>query len=96
MDECAMTREQIQELLEDENPEALLADGFEDAFVGLARRCGQPTLVVYDYARGVAVLMEREGMSHEDAEEWMEFNVVGAWMGEHTPIWLVGTETEAS
>jgi hypothetical protein len=28
------------------------------------------------------------GMSYEDAVEWMEFNVVGAWMGEHTPAWI--------
>jgi hypothetical protein len=28
-------------------------------------------------------------MSPEEAEEWMEFNVVGAWMGENTPIWVV-------
>lgn len=75
--------------LEDENPEALLATGFEAAFVGYARRCGQPTLAVYDYALGVKVLMDRDGMSYEDAVEWMEFNVVGAWCGEHTPVWLV-------
>jgi hypothetical protein len=84
-----VTRDEIAELFEDENPEALLADGFDAAFVGMARRCGQPTLAVYDYRLGIKVLMEREGMSHDEAEEWMEFNVVGAWVGENTPMWLV-------
>jgi hypothetical protein len=84
-----MTRDEIVTVLSDCCPEALLADGFEDAFIGIARRCGQPTLVVYDYRRGIEILMEREGMSCEEAEEWMEFNVVGAWAGEHTPVWLV-------
>jgi hypothetical protein len=81
--------EQIQRALEDENPEALLADGFEDALVGVVRRCGQPTLAAYSYARALEVLMMRDGMEYDDAVEWMEFNVVGAWFGPHTPAWLV-------
>jgi hypothetical protein len=84
-----VTRDEIATMLSDENPEALLADGFEDAFVGISRRCGQPTLAVYDCQRGVELLMQREGMTTEEAEEWMEFNVVGAWAGEQSPIWLV-------
>lgn len=78
----------LSDQIADENPEALTADGFDDAIVGLARRCGQPTLVAYSYAKAVNVLMERDGMSYEDAVEWMEFNVVGAWMGPNTPIWI--------
>lgn len=37
-----MTREEIADLVHGANEDALLADGFEDAFVGLARRtmCG--------------------------------------------------------
>jgi len=84
-----MTRDEIVTMLSEECPEALLADGFEDAFVGISRRCGQPTLAVYDYKLGVELLMQREGMTTEEAEEWMEFNVVGAWAGEHTPMWIV-------
>lgn len=83
-----MTKSEIQELLADENPEALLADGFEDAFVGIARRCGQPSLAVYDCDLCVRVLMERDGMDELEAWEYLEFNSVGAWAGEHTPVWL--------
>ena len=85
-----MTRfESIKSVLEDENPEALLAEGFEAALVGVVRRCGQPTLAAYSYARALEVLMMRDGMEYDDAVEWMEFNVVGAWLGPHTPAWLV-------
>lgn len=83
------TADEVRAIIEYDNPEALFADGFDDAIVGVARRCGQPTLVVYDYERGVDVLMKRDGMTYEEAVEWMEFNVVGTWIGEHTPIWLV-------
>ena len=27
-------------------------------------------------------------MTYEEAIEWMEFNVVGAWMGPRTPIFI--------
>lgn len=32
--------------------------------------------------------MERDGMTHEDAMEFYEFNIVGAWMGNGTPIFM--------
>ena len=38
-----------------------------------------------DYQRCIAILMERDQLSEEDAEEWMEVNVVSAWMGDGTP-----------
>lgn len=89
-----MKSDQVRAILEDENPEALLADGFEAALIGVARRCGQPTLAVYDYELGVKVLIERDGMTYEEAVEYLEFNTVGAWVGGNTPIWLVRPEAE--
>lgn len=65
----------------------LKADGFDDAILGLGRRCGQPDLLVYDVDKCVAILM-KDGMTDEEAIEYFEFNVVGAWMGEGTPIFL--------
>jgi len=82
-----MTPAAVRELLSGENPDALFADGLDDGLVGVARRCGQPTLAVYDYGKCVECFVE-QGMTYEDAVEWMEFNVVGAWMGPGTPIWL--------
>ncbi len=65
----------------------LKADGFDDAILGLGRRCSQPDLLVYDVDKCVVILME-DGMTQEEAMEYFEFNVVGAWMGEGTPIFL--------
>lgn len=82
------TPEEVKELLEDENPEALLLDGFENALIGVARRCGQPVLAVYDQDRIIQTLIE-QGMDAEAAVEYFEYNVAGAWVGEQTPIILV-------
>ena len=32
--------------------------------------------------------MEREGWTHEEAIEWMDFNVACLWAGESTPAFL--------
>jgi len=78
----------LRERIAEENPNALFADGFDDALIGMAERCGQPTLAVYDYGKAVEVLRVRDGMEYEEAVEWMDFNVVGAWFGPHTPVWF--------
>jgi hypothetical protein len=35
-----------------------------------------------------------QGMSYEDAIEWMEFNVVNAYYGEGTPIFMRRVEDD--
>ena len=64
-----------------------LADGFEDAFIGIARQFGKP-FAVYDRQKCIDILVERDEMSYEDAEEYFQFNVEGAWVGENTPAFL--------
>jgi hypothetical protein len=76
------------------NEEALLADGFEDAFVGMAERCGQPSLAVYDADKCLDVLMQRDGMSYDEAVEFFNFNTLGAWVGEMTPLFLWGRDVD--
>ena len=66
----------------------LQADGFEDALIGLGMKKGSENSLVYDYEKCVEILIEREGMSHEEAIEWMEFNVVDAYVGPTTPIFV--------
>lgn len=81
------------ELIE-ENPDALWPHGFEDAFLGPARRCGQPTLAAFSVRKCIEILMKRDGMSYEEADEFFEFNVAGAWVGEGTPIWVYDLDEE--
>ena len=71
----------------------LKADGFDEAVLGVGRRCGQPDLLVYDYQKCCEVLVKRDKMTYEEAEEFMEYNVVGAWVGDKTPV-FVNTDKE--
>ena len=66
----------------------LLADGFDECLIGLGRRCGKPDIAVYDEEKCIDLLMKRDGMTHDEATEFFEFNVVGSWVGEETAIFL--------
>ena len=83
-----MTREELHQLATDHEIEVLLADGFEDAFIGFAERCSSQPCAVYDYAKAVRILVERDGMDEDGADEFLQFNVLGAYVGEQTP-WFV-------
>ena len=78
--------EAIKQELVESNPDALYADGYDEALAGIGRRCGQPDLAVYD-ANKIIDILARD-MSEEEAVEFYEFNVVGAWVGPNTPVFL--------
>lgn len=67
----------------------LKADGFDSAFLGVGTRCcGSPDVLVYDYDESIHLLMTRDGMTKEEAMEYLDFNVLGAWMGDGTPMFV--------
>ena len=81
-----MNREEIDRHLHNIGEKALLMDGFDEACIGFSQRINEPVLAVYSYDKMVEVLMTRDSMDDEEAEEYIEYNCVGAWVGERTPI----------
>ena len=77
---------------DDAYADALLADGFEEAFVGFGFQFNT-AVAVYDRARCIQILMTRDGMTDEDADEYFSFNVIGAWVGPHTPVFITRRAT---
>ena len=65
----------------------LLADGFDDALLGVGMRCAQRDVAVYDLSKIIAILM-RDGMDEEEAWEYADFNILGGWVGEETPMFV--------
>ena len=66
---------------------ALKADGLEEALIGTGRQFTQE-LMVYSVEKVLEILMTRDGMSYEDAREFYEFNIVGAYVGAGTPVFV--------
>jgi hypothetical protein len=69
-----------------EDEQTLYADGFEGALVGIGQQFNRE-LAVYDYDKCVDILVS-QGMTEEEAHEYMDYNVTGAWVGDHTPVFL--------
>jgi len=65
----------------------LRMDGFDDCVCGVVYRFGCSPVLCYDHEKVLAKLMQ-QGMSREDAEEFHEFNQLGAYHGELTPAFL--------
>tara|TARA_R100000935_G_C2835765_1_gene167979 strand:+ start:2353 stop:2625 length:273 start_codon:yes stop_codon:yes gene_type:complete len=72
----------------------LQADGFDEAILGTAKRCGQTDIIAYDVAKIIDILMTRDGMDYEEAIEYFEFNILGGWHGEGTPCFVFTDEKE--
>ena len=83
-----MSLPDLRQWIAEFNPDALLADGFDDAVIGIAERCGQSALVVYDADACIRILEERDGMTRDDALEFFSFNTLGSWVGENTPLYV--------
>tara|TARA_Y100001938_G_C8059588_1_gene416394 strand:+ start:1085 stop:1342 length:258 start_codon:yes stop_codon:yes gene_type:complete len=78
----------IDEII-DINPEAMLADGFDDAILGMCVQFGSEPVVAYDFNKCVEIVMERDGMEREEAIDFINFNVVGAYVGLSTPVFIM-------
>ena len=65
--------------------EPLRADGFNQAIIGNEYNTNR---VVYSIERMLQILIDRDGMSMEEAIEFFDFNIGGAYVGEMTPMYV--------
>jgi len=72
--------ENIIERYEDET--FLKADGFDDAIIGVD---DVSMRLIYSVSKCIEIL--EKDMTYEEAIEYFDFNVSGAYVGEKTPIW---------
>lgn len=94
--------ENIKDIIAEIDPEAVMAEGWDDCILGTAFCPGRKLLVVYDgdaIVRKLATEMapqEATATSEEEAlelaigtaEEYFSFNIEGAWVGDRTPVFV--------
>lgn len=78
--------ENIRDLIAEMDPEALFADGWDGCIMGTSWSPGRPLIVVYD-AEAIIEKLAQE-MNYTEAEEYFDFNIEGAWVGERTPVFM--------
>lgn len=88
-------REVIDRLAEESGLELMVMNGYDDCIVGVVEAFGGKFSVLYDRSKVIDKLMA-DGMSFEEATEFHEFNQIGAYVGEHTPLFLDRIDVLAS
>lgn len=66
-----------------DDEELLLADGFDDAIIGIDMHS---MCIIYSVEKCLQLLMS-QGSSRQDAAEYFAYNVSSAYYGLKTPIW---------
>ena len=83
-----MVMKEEEKLLENgyEGVKFLTDFSYDSALIGVSH----DDRAVYDYDRMVEWLMEDQGFTEEEAEEWIDYNTIRAlpYMGEDGPIFL--------
>lgn len=78
-------RELLQTAVGDDIP-LVFADGFDDCIIGLVERFDGKPAVAYDRQRIFDKLMP--GSTYEEVVEHFEYNILGAWVGDYTPVYI--------
>lgn len=69
----------------------LRANGYDDAIIGSAfiwQDGTQVQVLVYDAEDIRDILMSQDGMSTEEARDFIEFKLEGVYLGPETPIFV--------
>jgi len=86
-------RDQILEDYGEDAETMLFADGFDDAIVGVGNVFGGKLCAIYDTDLVLKQCM-KDGMKYDEALEFFDFNIAGAYVGEQTPIFIHKIERE--
>jgi hypothetical protein len=82
----------ILDILTNENPDAIIYDGMDDALIGIYRGdLARPehqknAIAIYSYVKFIEIYIKRDGMSEEEAVEFFDYNVARGYIGELQPI----------
>jgi hypothetical protein len=74
-------RDQYAEIDED----FVFFDDLDDAVIGYVSAVVGEDAILYDREKVIEILM-RDDMSREAAEEYFSYNIIGAYVGDRTPM----------
>lgn len=84
-----LERLNIREELTEEWGQAFLfmsEPDYDDAIIGVVEKAGGESVIAYD-TQIILSILERF-MPIEDAQEFFEYNILGAYMGDKTPVYI--------
>ena len=88
VDRLNIEDESVREYIAEFSPDALFAEGLDSAILGIVERFAMTPVVLYDEDKCIEIFMEQD-MTLEEAREFFEYNVLGAWLGDGTPCFAI-------
>jgi len=76
------------ELAEHFGDDLMFATNFDNAIIGVSMGISCGTKVVYDAEEMARTLVISEGITEQEAWEYLEFNTFNAYIGDNTPIFV--------
>ena len=85
--------ERIIEKIAEINPKAITLEGLDKAIVGTSLTVDDelPRLA-YSVEKILEILTNRDGMTRDEAQEFFDFNIFNAYMGEYNPSFIFDME----
>lgn len=78
-------KNKIEEFCEWSGEKLLLLDGFDNAIIGIGHKFNDASIV---YSKSKIIEKLCQDMTDEEALEYFDFNIAGAYVGENTPFIL--------
>lgn len=63
----------------------ILADGFEEAFLGVS--VNKPARVIYDYWKCLDLIIKKDDAEFDEAMDWLD-DFIDEELGEHSPLYI--------
>jgi len=60
---------------------------YDEAIIGVCEGFGGNLKIAYDYDKVIEINTKMD-MTYEEAVEWFDYNQIGAYVGEHTPVYI--------
>jgi|TARA_R100001244_G_scaffold114823_1_gene85095 hypothetical protein len=73
----------------DDGSPVVFHPGMEEAFLGFSFRFNDGPLATYDRDKVMEIYIRDNKWTYEEALEWFDFNDIGAWVGEKTPVYMI-------
>tara|TARA_R110001583_G_scaffold97083_3_gene241818 strand:+ start:7596 stop:7988 length:393 start_codon:yes stop_codon:yes gene_type:complete len=87
--------ENLIEKIAELNPKAITLEGLDKAIVGTSLVVDDELpRVSYSVEKIIEILMSRDGMTRDEAQEFFDFNIFNAYMGEYNPSFLFDLDSK--
>jgi hypothetical protein len=64
---------------------------FDEAIIGVAQNAQGMIAIAYSEPKIIELLIRHDKMDPDEAVEWFQFNILGSYLGENTPLYIDDT-----